>query len=170
MFNYFSACTFSPYLELLNSRRTECISRSNDDLFALRCEPCRKLSYGSGLACTVNTDNKYYGRLCGKIELFVLSKHTGDYLLQLVLYKRRLFDALFLYSLSQLRADVNGGLNANVAHNKSFFKLLKEVLVDFCERVKQGIYLSHHRVTGFSYTLCNFFKKSHSNFSLKTIL
>ena len=161
-------CTRSvhPYLKLVYGGCTECIRCGDYYLFALGGEPCGKLSDGCGLACAVDADDENYRGLGGVVYLPVLSKHFGDYPFKLIFNFGGVFYALFLNGFSQLRADIHRGLYADVAHYKGLFKLFKKILVYFGKGIKEGIYLSHHRIPCFSDAFGNFFKKSHSVSSL----
>ena len=57
-----NTCSVSPYLQLVNSSRTESISRRNNYLFALLLELVAELADSCSFTCTINTDNHNYSR------------------------------------------------------------------------------------------------------------
>ena len=136
----------SPYVELFNSCRTECIRRRYDYLLALRLEIRRKLAYRGGLACAVDAYHHDNRRLCVKLQLVVAGEHFRNDVAQELLDVRGVGGASALYSLAKFVAYLHGGLSADIGKDQRFLQLVEKVLVYLREAVHQQLQLAHEAV------------------------
>ena len=155
------ARTVSPNLKLVNSRRSEGVSRTEQNLFALSLIHCGKLTDCSSLAHAVYTDYKDNGRLCYQTHILAAVKQFGNdifhFRLDFVGGFKLLFSCVFLECFRNL----NSRYHSDIRHNKNFFKLGIEVIGNLIDIVKKVVDCTRHFISGLCKTEVDFTENSH---------
>ena len=83
------------------------------------------------------------------MQLVVAADHLRDDLLQKRHNLVRVCDAALFHACAERIADFGRGVHADVRHDKQLFKLLKQLLIDLCERVEHAANLPGDAVSCF---------------------